>query len=68
MEYETPVVNTNVPVDTETNVNIKSNETQQVEPMHLLNEPPCDKQPDNKENDTMTVDDNVSLNTSAEYI
>ena len=68
MEYETPVVNINVPVATETNDNMKVNETQQVEPIHLLNEPPYEKQPDNMENNIMIVDDNVSLNAGAEYI
>ena len=66
MEYETPVVN--VPVATDSNVNTTLNETQQVEPMNLLNEPPYEKQPDNMENNTMIVDDNISLNTGAEYI
>ena len=36
--------------------------------MHLLNEPLCDKPPDDVEYKTMVVNDNVSVSTGAEYI
>ena len=55
MEYETPVVNNNVPVTTERNcINIR-----QIQSLDTLNEPLYNNPPKNMEYETIVVDDNV---------
>lgn len=64
IEYDTPVVNTNVPVTIETSyVNTKLKEPQQAEPMHSLNEPVHNDLPDDMEYETPVVINNVPVTT-----
>ena len=55
MEYETPVVNNNVPVTIERDyINIR-----QIQSLDTLNEPLYNNPPKNMEYETIVVDDNV---------
>ena len=69
MEYDTPVVNTNIPVTTESNyVNTILKEPQQLEPMHSLNEPLHNNSPDDVEYETPVVITNVPVTTETNDI
>ena len=66
--YETPVVNNNVPVITERDyVNTKPKESQEMGPVHTLNEQLHDELP-NMEYETQIVNNIVPVITESDYV